>query len=463
MAGAVLGRLYSQVGRPLLNPSQGRAFRALWRSQWWHADRLRAEQWNLTQRLLQHVFEHVPYYRDVFQSLDARPQDFRDPADLLKFPLLTKQIIQTEGPRLRAQSGFDPRGVRRNHTGGSTGTPLSFWQDATYDAWSKAELDRCFGLCGYRPGQRQAFLWGSDVDSKAHKGFIGRLRDLVLNLRWVDTFDLDARRLREAAIELVDFRPHLMVGYVSSLTLLARLIQSEALPAPRPRAVQTSAEVLTPSARALIEQTLGAPCFDRYGCREVGNIAHECDKHAGLHLLMESNYTEFVAQNGTVLAPAAPGQIVVTNLHNYVMPFIRYVTGDVGVPSTRSCDCGRGLPLMDRVEGRVSDVILTPSGRLLHGEFFTHLFYGVAGIRQFQVEQFTQTDLVVRMVADSDQAFDAARARLHDAICHHGDAAFRIDFLRVPHIPPRPSGKYCFTRSHVAISFGKVTPDAFAG
>ena len=462
VAGAGLSRLFFGLVRRWQAPARDSAFRQLLASQWWSADRLRAEQWGALQRLLGHAYENVPYYRDVFRSLGAEPGDFRNAGDVARLPLLQKEDIQANGQRLKAIAGYDPSGVYVNHTGGSTGMPLTFWQDSSYRAWGMAELDRNFWMCGYRPGQRQAFLWGSDYDSKAHKSLTGKLHDLVLNLRWVDTFNLDADKLRATLTELVAFRPTLLVGYVSSLTLLAQLIETEGRAAPRPRAIQTSAEVLTPAARDLIERTLGGRCFDRYGCREVGNIAHECDAHTGLHVLMESNYTEFVADDGLPVTSGKSGQIVVTNLRNYVMPFIRYATGDVGVPSDQRCKCGRGLPLLSKVDGRLSDVIVTPGGRLLHGEFFTHLFYGAGGIRQFQVEQVNLHELVIRMVAESDQAYDAARAKAESLILKHGDPAFRLQFTRVGQIPPRKSGKYCFTLSHVPVSFRRSASNAVA-
>ncbi len=463
VTGTVLNRLLSPVACRWQDPVRERAFRELCASQWWSRDRLQVEQWRSVQRLLRHAYDNVPYYRDAFHSVGAEPDDFRELPDLTQLPVLRKEDIQANRQRLKATGGYDPRGVHVNHTGGSTGAPLTIWQDASYWAWCLAELDRDFRMCGYRPGQRQAFLWGSDYDSAAHKGLQGKLRDLISNMRWVDAFDLDADRLRAAIAELVVFLPHLIVGYVSSLTLLAQLIQGEGLEAPRPRAVQTSAEVLTPAARSLIERTLGGRCFDRYGCREVGNIAQECDAHSGLHLLMEGNYTEFVGEDGKPAAEGETGETVVTNLRNYVMPLIRYANGDVGVPSGRRCACGRGLPLIERVQGRVTDIIVTPTGRLLHGEFFTHLFYGLEGVRQFQVEQVTLRDLIVRMVAESDAAFDGARAALEMLIARHGDAEFRLRFERAAKIAPAQSGKYRFTLSHVPVPFGGKKLNAVDG
>lgn len=462
VAGTLFSRFYLGAVQPWRDRRRERAFRHLSQSQWWPEERLASEQWQRLQHLLAHAYAHVPLYRERFAALGADPRDVRTPRDLARLPILTKADIQEHGSRLRASAGYEPRSTYINHTGGSTGTPLSFSQDDAYRAWSMAELDRDFTMCGYQRGWRQAFLWGSDYDAKAHVGLGGRLRDMARNLHFVDTFDLTVDTLRRATAELAAFDPQLLVGYVSSVTLLAQVIRKEGLPRPKPRAIQTSAETLTSAARRLIEETLGARCFDRYGCREVGNLAHECDAHDGLHLLVENNYVEFVDDAGEPVSPGEVGQIVVTNLRNRTMPLLRYAVGDLGVPSAARCSCGRGLPMMERVEGRVSDIIVTPAGRLLHGEFFTHLFYGTSGVRQFQVEQRTVAELDVRMVADSDAAYEAARARIADLILRHGDAGFHLTFARVPHIPARRSGKYCFTLSHVPVTFRRNRSHALA-
>jgi len=168
---------------------------------------------------------------------------------------------------------------------------------------------------------------------------------------------------------------------------------------------------------------------------------------------MENNYTEFVGRD---FAPAefdTLGQIVVTNLRNHVMPLIRYATSDVGSGSGKRCECGRGLTMMGSLQGRISDIIVAPNGKLLHGEFFTHLFYGMTGVRQFQVEQLTLQDLAIRLVTESPETFESAATKLTELIKQHADSSFQISFSRVTQIASMKSGKYCFTMSHVPITF----------
>jgi len=447
--GSTLSRLYYGLRRYTSSRQRGRdsAFRSLMQSQWWSQDQLEAEQWKRLKAMVTHAYEHVPYYRDLFDHIGAEPGDIRSRDDFAELPLLTKDAIREAGARLEAR-GSQAEGRYRNHTGGSTGVPLSFVQDQTYRNWGSGELDRNYRMCGYQPGWPQVFLWGSDYDSAVHSSVKGRIQDLVLNLKWYNTFGLTEPEIVEIVRDLQVFRPQLIVGYVSSLVMLVRIAHELGLELPSVSAIQTSAEVLTDDARSLLQDAFDTHCFDRYGCREVGNIAHECDAHDGLHLLMENNYVEFVPLDSGL----ETYQIVVTNLRNRAMPFLRYATGDTGNPMAGPCSCGRGLKKMTGLDGRVSDIIVAPSGRLIHGEFFTHLFYGAQGIRQFQVEQMTTERLMVRVATVSDADFRAIRDAVTPLILRHGDPGFEVRWERVESIPTAESGKYRFTLSHVPIS-----------
>lgn len=448
---AIRGAFGARYGRQ----PYGRYATFLERSQWWPAADIEALQMRKLAALLQHAYAHVPFYRQRFEAAGLRPADIQSVADLSRLPLLTKRDIQDNTERMLARS-VDRRALLENHTGGSTGDPLTFYQDAEFRAWSDADKLRNYRMAGYELGKRWAFLWGSDYDARAHKGWRGRLQDRVIyNTLWINTFDLTADRLAEAAQQLVHFQPEVLVAYVSSATLLARLVRDRKIAGLRPRAIQTSAEVLTPDDRALLEATFGCQVFDRYGCREVNNIAHECDAHQGMHLLAENNLVELIDSAGQPARPGDVGRIVVTNLNNMAMPFIRYEIGDMAVPSAQACACGRGLPLLSSIVGRKADVITSPSGKLLHGEFFTHLFYKLGGVYQFRVVQETRADLRVQVVPGP--GFDQQRAMpfLEDTIHRHGDPAFLVRFELCDHLPPAASGKYRFTISHVPLNLNE--------
>ncbi len=433
----------------------GRHAALLEKTQWWSWSEIQALQMRKLSALIEHAYANVPFYRRRFDEAGVRPRDIQAPADLAHLPLLTKREIQDHLDKLLA-GGVNRHRLRENHTGGSTGHPLAFYQDARFQAWADADQLRNYRMAGYQLGMRWAFLWGSDYDAMEHKGWRGQLKDrVVYNTLWVNTFDLTVDTLAQAATQLVVFQPEMLVAYVSSATLLARLVRDTGIEGIQPRAIQTSAEVLTPDDRRLLEETFGCSVFDRYGCREVYNIAHECADHQGLHVLAENNLVEFLDADGRPAAPGTIGRIVVTNLNNYAMPFIRYEVGDLGIPSPRACVCGRGLPLLDSVVGRTTDMITSPSGKLLHGEFFTHLFYKLNGIYQFRVVQETPADLCVQVVPAPGFDQQTSFAFLEDAIHRHGDPAFQVRLELHDHLPQALSGKCRFTVSHVPLSLGE--------
>jgi phenylacetate-CoA ligase len=425
-----------------------RIFRQLERSQWWPREKLLDLQWAKLKRLLRHSYETVPLYKEKFRGAGLTPEDIKTHDDLRRLPVLTKEEIQRSREELRAGAGAGK--ARLNHTGGSTGEPLAFYQCSNFRERSKGEMLRDYTMCGYRVGGRVAFLWGADYDATAHNSRFSKMVDRVaMNLVWINTFGLERDKFPAYAAFLRRFEPELLVGYVSSLTMYARYVAQHEELRIRPRGIQSSAEALSPDDRDLLEETFGCPVFNRYGCREVGNIAHECEKHTGLHVLSENNLVELLDGEGSPVEAGKPGRVIVTNLNNYAMPFIRYEIGDVAVRSGEECPCGRGLPLLEKVVGRTYDIITSPSGKLVHGEYFNHVFYRVEGVRQFRVQQDADRRLTITLAAGEGFERESACSRAADIIHTEIDPQFEIGFEVVDRIETSPSGKYRFTSSEV--------------
>ncbi len=434
----------------------GRYASFLDQSQWWPYERIVEFQNQKLQDLIAHAYTKVPYYHAIMKSAGIECTDIRSAQDLKKLPILSKEIIQNNVEQLLT-AGCKRNELRQNHTGGSTGQPITFYQDKNFSDWGNAELLRDYRMSGYELGTRWAFLWGSDVDAKAHKGWQGRLKDqIIYNTLWINTFDLSFETIASATDQLIRWRPEIIVAYVSSITMLARYALEKGIDLIRPRAIQTSAEVLTSADRDLIRRAFGCEAFDRYGCREVGNIAHECDAHKGIHELMETNLLEILDDNDLECAPGKIGRVVVTNLCNYAMPFIRYENGDLAIRGRDECPCGRGLPLIDQIAGRIADVITSPSGKLIHGEFFTHLFYKINGVQQFRVVQESLQELIIQVVPGYGFDAETVFSFLETAIHTHGDSAFQLRFEVHDHLPPASSGKYRFTSSKVPLTFSRI-------
>jgi len=410
------------------------ALRDLEASQWLSREAVEDLQLRKLRPLLAHAGATVPYYRELFARIGFAPEGLRSTADLAAIPALDRDTLIDRFDDLRSQRPPSPVACRV--TGGSTGRRVRFLVDERDTAMRSAHIARNLRWLGWDLGDRIAYVWGSDIDSKEHRGARAALRDAVAGVLWIDAFTLSRDALDGILDRLEEHDPAVVVAYPASLHLLAR----RALDAGRTltlRGIQTSAEMLAPRVREDLERAFGCRVMDRYGCREAGIIAHECDR-GGLHV------------NAEAVVMECPGSAVtVTTLDNYAMPLIRYRNEDAGTMSGQVCPCGRGLPLAAGIQGRLSDVIVAPGGRLIHGEFFTHLFYDAPGVRSFQVRQSLPGELRIACVADAEFT-PAVMARLESRIHEHGDPAFRVLWERVDSIPAGPSGKFRFTISEIA-------------
>lgn len=387
----------------------------------------------------------TPYFRSILKERGVSTDDFRLPEHLGSLPLLTKDLLQGRIDDL-VDPEAPPQDRLPSQSGGSTGTPTVFYHDRSHHQWFHGANWLGLKWCGYRPGDRQTYFWGADFDAPA-KTWRSELRQYLENNFFENAFQASEGRLDEYARRLAVWHPLFLWSYVSSAVLLARFARQKGI-AIRFRAIRTTAETLTPAQRDLLESAFSARVYDQYGSRELGIVAQECEAHNGLHVFPHQ-WVELLP-----VAGADFGRLVVTDLTNEVLPFLRYDTGDLARWAEGACPCGRTWPRLERIVGRVSDVLVSPSGKYIHGEFFTHLFYKTEGVRQFQVIQEDRERLRIRIVF-SDAAPSAREATirfLDETILRYGDPGFRLEFETLERIEPSPSGKYRFTLSRLATS-----------
>jgi len=442
----MIGRaLYSQVLYPAYHGARRDgvlgANRRAAASQWWDAEELAEHQHARLARLLRFAASHVPFYRDAIRSLGASPDELAASGGWRALPVQTKDLIRREGSRLRAE----PEGGRRafaNSTSGSTGEPLRFLTDAVSHSLRRADELRGKTWTGYRLGDREIALWQSPLDLGRAKKLRGRLHALVTRYSVLSSFDLTPARMDAYLAQIRRLRPRLLLAYPSALEVFARHCaergERDVLIG---AAIVTSAESLWDYQRALFADTFGVPVFNRYGCREVGPIAHECEAHRHLHVSADRLLLEIVDADGAPCPPGQWGELLITDLENLAMPFIRYQIGDraAWAPS-ETCACGRGLPMLLGVEGRSMDVIRSPAGGVVGGTFWTVLLRSRPGLRQFQVVQEADGAITVRYVPDESftpGVLDYFTTRVRETL---GDSmAVRYD--RVEKIRLSASGK----------------------
>jgi phenylacetate-CoA ligase len=293
-----------------------------------------------------------------------------------------------------------------------------------------------------------AFFWGSTERLQQMSRAEFELRQRMRRMYQFDPFRSGAAEMEEWLRRWPRLRATIAFGYASTVARFAEFAEARGRRMPQLRGVFTTAEKLYPPQRRVISRVFGCRVYDLYGSSEVQNIAAECP-HGRMHV----NADFVVVETAHPPAPASASPLVLTSLWNYAMPFIRYRNEDCAELLAGSCGCGNNFPLMSLQVARVSDNFVLPDGRVVHGEFFTHLMYGSEGIRTFQFHQ-TAPDHIRLWVVPDGQADAASRSRALDAAVRQikalTPAPLTVDVQETDAIPLSHAGKHRFTRSDVS-------------
>jgi phenylacetate-CoA ligase len=369
-----------------------------------------------------------------------------DPYKLLEsLPLLEQRTLQAH-PDALLTSGLRARTFRKS-TGGSTGAPVTVVKDADGIAREMAGTWAALESFGIRIGDRSVRFWGTPLTAKRRLRF--RLADVAMNRIRLSAFNLDEEDFEGYWHRCLRFKPAWMVGYASLLHMFAEWIDGNGLDGSSIglRVVMPTSEPINDYQRAQVGAVFGAPLFDEYGAGEVGGIAYGCEK-GRLHVVMENVIVELLDGDGQAVAPGEVGEVVVTDLTNRAMPLLRYRLGDRAVRGER-CDCGRGSQTIDKVLGRVHDVVYTPAGRRWHGEkmdyLMSQLFSDYGGFRQYQVIQYSPNDLKVCLVAEGDIS-PILMEKIKDYVAERLDG-MKAEVVRVDSIERAASGKLRVVRN----------------
>jgi phenylacetate-CoA ligase len=417
-----------------------RYWRELEQSQWLPRTELEQLQFSSLRQLLTHAYTYCPYYREVWSKLGLSLSALQSPLDFRRWPVITRDTILDNRSAMRNEQP----GWRRlsKSTGGSTGVPLHFDLDYNNYEWRLAAWNRGYDWAGAGPGTKQLYLWGINLGPQTWwKRCKDRLYQLLHRRLVLNSFDLSDERVPDFLARLNRYRPDTIVAYTNPLYLFARALDERKLKPYSPRSIIVAAEKVHDFQRELIEKVFAAPVYETYGSREFTFIAGECDRHQGLHVSMENLLVEILDDDGQPTPEGQEGNIVISDLYNYGMPFVRYANGDRAVAGWGTCGCGRGLPLLRGVVGRRLDVVRTPDGRSLPGEFFPHLMKDYPAIRQFQVVQEKPNQVQVRLVLKNPLSADS-QSSLGREIRNALGPAVDFDFLAVDDIPLTPAGKH---------------------
>jgi len=428
---------------------EARYLREYERTQFLSPEEIRALQFDRLQCRLHQAYNSCPYYRRRWNEQGLHPSDVENLEDLAAYPVLTKADIQRYRDEMVARD-FPRDQMFLDHTGGSTGAPISYYQSRDVDLSRRAVTRRHNGWAGYRVGDKSAWVWGAPRDTPTPT-LKARLRNALLDrVLYLDTAHFTEAKMRQFNDRLKRFRPNVIFAYARALAHLARYYRERSIPVYQPRSIITSAEVLEPADRATIEEVFGCPVYNRYGCREVGVLGSECNQHAGLHTAAEGLYFEVIVGD----RPAEPGEIgkvLVTDLLNFAMPLIRYEIGDMAAFDPDPCPCGRGLPRLKNIAGRVTDFVVGADGRLVSGVFLaTYVVAKRPSLGQVQIWQNARGRVTYRIAPrEGTTASQSDLDFLREATDKYIGPDSQTEFQFVEELMPEPSGKFIFCRSTV--------------
>jgi len=350
-------------------------------------------------KTVSHAFQAVPFYRNLYQASDVSIRDIQA-SDIYKLPVTTSTDFRRAPILMRTALDAKVSSCIVHTTSGTTGVPVCTLEDPYSAAYREALMLRFLWAYGVRPHDKIArgrYMSRSTYPKRLAEtgGSWGMLRRRFLKQRFFTTFDDQSKFLSE-------WHPDVLLANSSYCKALARHCE-ETERKLQFRTVVTWGELLDASTRNLIENSFQAEVFDQYGIEEVGgSIAWECPTHSGYHINVESLILEFL-RNGEPVAAGEAGGMYVTCFHRLATPIVRYFTGDIARTVDDVCPCGRGLPLMREIQGRVVDYILTPAGRHVSPHQIMGVLADTPGVAQYKVTQKEDFSIEVSIVTDSNE------------------------------------------------------------
>ena len=412
------------------------ALERLERSQWESADTIRQLQWQRLRQLVRHAYEHVPYYRSIYDEAGFRPEMLRESRDLELIPIISKEVMRENSHNFISRD--KKYKFSEDSTSGSSGPTTIIYTDRKALAYQHAAVLRAYRWMGLGIGERLVRFWGTQLDTKRKAK--DTIKDLLLNRKTFSTHALDPGSLAKYHNELVRTHPAAIYGFTSAIYEFARFIADNdlAMDTVTLKAILVTGEPLFGHQRELMEAVFRCRVYNEYGCAEVGPVAYECPE-GQLHIMAENVHVEI--ERGREGAVGERGNLVMTELNNLGMPIIRYRMGDVGVLAEEACSCARGLPVLKEISGRLLDSIRTPDGRNVHGMYFEYLpKYFIGEIRQFQIVQEDLERIKVRVVRDP-QFSEYTLRRFESEIRKVIGQRVAVDFVVESEIPREATGK----------------------
>lgn len=343
--------------------------------------------------LLGKAVEAVPHYRGIAGS----SRSACDCLALDSWPVLTKETVRIKPDSLLVD-GTDFRMCHVVQTSGSTGTPITVRvSTADLRRWYALSEARWLGWHGVARSDRWAILGGRMVAAPRRSRPPYWVWNSPMRQLYLSSYHIAPSTVSDYCEAMRRHEVVYLLGYPSAIAELARCARERGVECPQLKVVVSNAEPLLPGHRTLVSEAFGCSVRDTYGMAEMVAAAGECE-YGKMHLWPDAGVVEVLDENDRPVSPGEVGRLVCTGLINTCMPLIRYAVGDRGAlaPPGERCECGRTLPILNMLEGRLDDVVVTPDGRRI-GRLDT-VFKADLPIRSAQIVQETSAGLLVSVV-----------------------------------------------------------------
>jgi len=364
------------------------------RSQWFDLERIQEIQNEKLKRLIKYSYESVPMYRELMKASKLTPDDIKTTDDLQKLPMITKDQLKENTPNRTISDRFQLKKLIPRYTSGSTGEPLKFYITRKDKIMKRAAFARFWRWAGWDFGSKFVNIVSAPNTIFQKNKFLSSLESFLLGQKFIS-----AGGLVEPVYlhNIVKYNPQFIHGYSSAIYCLAEYAKTKGVKL-KLRGILTSCETLLPRYRRSIQDVFGTKVYDEYGGEDMTFMA-QCEEAHLYHANAENVFIELV-KDGERVKPGEVGEVLITNLNRYAMPFIRYKVGDLARQAIQPCACGRGLPTYEGVEGRISDIIVTTSGQKRTVGSFVVIFEYIQEVKMFQIVQCESDRLLIKVVPE---------------------------------------------------------------
>lgn len=411
------------------------------KTQYLTREQLKKIQFSKFKRLIDYAYNNVEFHRRKLDSAGVLPSDIKNLNDIELIPITTKEELRNNFPNSVVPKNISKYRFVLDKTSGSTNQPFEFYKDKDDGLQESCSRIKWLINSGYKLGEKRVLIRGTATKDSNFDSFFSRVK-------FISCFGMNKNEFNEWCTIVRKQKPKTIESYPSALVSLSKYLKENSMTLNVPIVISMG-EMLLPENRQLIERFLNCKVYDSYGCSEAMYIAQECKLHNGFHYDMSRFLIECVDKEGKNVKKGSAGDVLITNLDNYAMPFIRYKVGDRAVLSDEKCDCGMAFPKIKEIKGRIVDELTTPSGRVLDFAFFASLFEEKAEqINQYQIIQRKKDKILIKVVL-TDKPNNKLLDEIKDTIAKYFDNEMSVEVIQEEDIPLGRTGKRVFIISEV--------------